>query len=139
LTTLGAWNSSEMPVFPSDDGGATFGNPVNGAPGFTGELDKPWMAVDNFSGTGNGNVYLAFREFYGGNSIYLTRSTDHGATWGPTGGVQIVDASANWTEGALGAQVVVGKDHSVYVMWLDHLSTSYAIKMRRSDDQAVTF
>jgi hypothetical protein len=139
LSTLGFWDGTQLPVFRSDDGGATFGAPVNGAPGFFGSLDKEWLTVDNFTGTGNGHVYMAFREFGGGDSIYLTRSTDNGNTWGPSGGVQIVDASADPFEGALGPQVVVGRDHSVYVFWLDGIGATYDIKMRRSDNLGVSF
>ena len=139
FATLGWQNRSVMPIFRSDDGGASFNAPVNGAPGFFGELDKEWIAVDNFPGTGQGNVYLAFREFGGTEGIFLTRSTDGGATWGPEGGVEIVDTSADWFEGALGPQVVVGADHSVYVFWLDGIDETYDIMMRRSDDRGVTF
>lgn len=118
---------SGVQVFKSTDNGATFGAPVNGAPGTTGFDDKEWITVDNFPGSGQGNVYLAWREFGGSNGIRLTRSTDGGATWGPSGGVSIA-------AGGQGAFVVVGADHSVYVFWW-----SGGIFVRRSTDQGVTF
>ena len=53
-------------VFRSADNGVSFSPPVNGAPGLVAGVDandKPWIAVDNFSGPGNGNVYLTWRDF----------------------------------------------------------------------------
>ncbi|MGH8743453.1 MAG: sialidase family protein, partial [Burkholderiales bacterium] len=58
----------------------------------------------------------------------LTRSTDDGLTWGPSGGVTIA-------AGGQGAQVAVGTDHSVYFEWLAGAS----ILIRRSTDQGLTF
>ena len=98
-----------------------------GTPGGSSE-DKQWVAVDNFAGAGNGNVYLISRNFGAGNGIYMYRSTDNGATFGPTNGVQIVS-------GMQGAFVAVGPDHSVYAFWYNGTT----IKMRKSTDQGVTF
>src|SRR5262249_46739916 len=53
--TLG-FNVATIQVFHSDDGGATWSAPVNGTPG-GGDMDKDWLAVDNFAGAGQGNVY----------------------------------------------------------------------------------
>src|SRR5437879_2697395 len=80
---------SGIQVFRSTTNGATFGAPINGAPGFGGGdfLDKDWIAADSAGGAGQGNIYLVFRNFAGGgagsraNGIYLTRSTDGGNTW----------------------------------------------------------
>ncbi len=55
-------------VFRSDDNGITWMAPVNGTPGGSSE-DKQWIAVDNFAGPGNGNVYLISRSFGSGNGI----------------------------------------------------------------------
>lgn len=115
LSTLN-FSGSGLRVFRSDDNAATWRAPVEGAPGYGGSdfLDKEWITVDNFAGTGNGTVYLMFRNFAGGgggslpNGMYLTRSTDGGATFGPTGGTSI------FAGGGQGAWVVVGPDHSVY-------------------------
>jgi hypothetical protein len=102
------FSGSGMDVFHSDDGGATWSAPVQGAPGKNGLQDKEWIAVDNFSGAGNGNLYLVERDFGSGNGIYFFRSTNQGATFGPNGGTLI--ASGNQ-----GAFVTVGPDHAVYV------------------------
>ncbi|MFN0158129.1 MAG: FlgD immunoglobulin-like domain containing protein [Bacteroidota bacterium] len=127
LSTLGFSGASTIQMFRSDNNGATWMAPVNATPG-GGDEDKQWHAVDNFAGTGNGNVYLISRNFGSGNGIYVYRSTDHGATFGPSAGVQIVS-------GKQGAFIAVAPDHSVYAFWYDGTS----IKVRKSTDFGVSF
>ena len=113
------------------------------APGFSpfDFLDKPWIAVDNAAGKGQGNVYQVFTDISttdGG--IYLTRSTDGGVTWGPSGGVKLNGADfINRSVG--GADVVVGPDHTVYVFYLlqNLFSGAARIVMQKSTDFGVTF
>src|SRR5207245_522613 len=81
FATLGFTDGNVIQVFRSTDNGATWLAPVNGTPGGATE-DKQWISVDNFAGSGNGNVYLVARNFGAGNGIYFTRSTDGGATFG---------------------------------------------------------
>src|SRR5204862_221789 len=70
LATLSSGASNVIQVFKSTDGGVTFGAPVNGLPGAVGgSLDKEWLAVDNFTGAGQGNVYLIVRDFGNANAI----------------------------------------------------------------------
>lgn len=126
FATLG-FSVNTIQVFHSDDNGVTWSAPAVGTPGGASE-DKEWIAVDNFAGAGNGNVYLISRNFSTGNGIYLYRSTDHGATFGPTGGTLI-------TTGSQGAYVTVGPDHAVYAFWY----VGSTIQMRKSVDQGVTF
>jgi hypothetical protein len=133
------FSGSGMQCFRSTDNGATFTAPVNCAPGTSGFQDKEWITVDNFPGAGRGNVYLVWRDFGPGNAIKFSRSTDGGATYGPSGGTVIA------AEGAFnvqGAYVTVGPDHAVYVFWLDQSAgsgTPNIIKMRKSTDQGLTF
>jgi hypothetical protein len=131
----------------SYDGGATFQTAVDAAPGFASNdsLDKPWIAVDNTPGQGQGNVYVVFTPYLYTSTgvqdqgIYLTRSTDGSASWGPSGGVPIMTPKGN--QGAVnahGAFVAVGPDHSVYVFWWD-FSDGATIRMSKSTDFGATF
>ena len=128
FATLGFTSSNFIQVFRSTDNGATWLAPINAAPGKTGMQDKEWITVDNFVGSGNGNVYLVERDFGAGNGIYLFRSTDGGGTFGPSGGTAIVSSNQ-------GAFVTVSPDHSVNAYWWDGLG----IRVRKSTDQGVTF
>src|SRR6516164_7245717 len=68
FATLGYSNGNVIQVFRSTDNGATFGAPVNAAPGFSSlnQLDKEWITVDNASGSGQGNDYATFTDFSNG-------------------------------------------------------------------------
>ncbi len=127
FSTLG-YSVSTIQVFRSDNNGLTYLAPVNGTPGGSSE-DKQWIAVDNFAGSGNGNVYLISRRFGGSQGIYMFRSTDNGNTFGPSGGVSIFS-------GGQGAFVTVGPDHSVYAFYYNGLTS---IQVRKSTDFGVTF
>jgi hypothetical protein len=134
FATLGNSNSNVIQVFRSTDSGATFGAPINGAPGFdsTHIEDKEWITVDNAAGVGQGNVYLVFTDFsnsgFTDNGIYLTRSTNGGATW----------STPLALGGSQGGYVTVGPEHTVYVFyWVS--GPSQTIQMRNSTNQGVTF
>jgi subtilisin-like proprotein convertase family protein len=137
LTTL-AFTNAGIQVFASTDNGQTFGQPVNAFPGFSNNdfFDKEWIAVDNATGTGQGNVYVVSRDFSGSSAvggIYFSRSTDGGQTFTVSS-----NTNPNIVVGQQGAFVTVGPDHSVYVFWYDS-SSSRTIKMRKSTDFGVTF
>src|SRR5688572_4927191 len=53
LSTLG-FNPTVVQIFRSDNNGVTWLPPVIGTPGGISE-NKPWITVDNYAGTGNGN------------------------------------------------------------------------------------
>jgi hypothetical protein len=126
-------------VFRSSDNGVTFAAPINGSPGFVpgvDQQDKDWLTVDNFPGPGQGNVYLAWRDYSSNsanNGIMFTRSTDDGRTWGPSGGTFLGAGAVQ------GADVVVGPDHAVYVFWLSFANNHWNILMRKSTDFGATF
>jgi len=110
-------------VFQSTDNGQTFSTPVNAtakqASNINDIFDKPWLAVDNNPGTGNGTVYLAFAYFpqSGTGGIYLTSSPD-GKNWPLLDGTHssaIQIASGNLD----GPQVLVTPNHDVWVVYLN--------------------
>jgi len=149
LATLGETTGEKIQLFRSFDNGLTFTAPVNATPGFidSGDFeDKPWIAVDNYAGNGQGNVYLAWRHYSNGSfgtivpyGIRFTRSTNGGTSWGPNQGLLIAPEDANEVQGAY---VTIGPDHAVYVFWLDQSAgegTPNIIKMRKSTDQGVSF
>ncbi len=130
MSTLGFTLSNTLQIFRSTDNGATWGTPISGSPGQpSGNQDKEWIAVDNFAGTGNGYVYMFWRNFGTPSGMNFSRSTNDGVTWtvlhGPLSGVT----------GGQGAYVVVGPDHAVYCFWLNGTS----ISVRKSTDLGVTF
>ncbi|MBI4852869.1 MAG: proprotein convertase P-domain-containing protein [Acidobacteria bacterium] len=132
-----AFTNSGIQIFRSTDNGLTYTQPTNAFPGFQNAdfFDKEWIAVDNATGTGQGNVYVVSRLFSGSSNvsgIYFSRSTDQGNTFSvPVGTPNIVT-------GQQGAYVTVGPDHSVYVFWYDS-SAGRRIRMRKSTDLGVTF
>jgi hypothetical protein len=130
FSTLGFNSPSTIQMFRSDDNGATWMPPTNATPGGSSE-DKQWHVVDNYPGTGNGYVYMISRRFGTGPGIYVFRSTDHGETFTPSGGVNIVSANQ-------GAYIVVGPDHTVYAFWYAS-GTPDQLFMRKSTDFGVTF
>jgi len=130
FSTLGFSAPGNIQMFRSDDNGVSWSAPVNATPGGSTE-DKQWHTVDNFPGSGNGNVYLVSRRFGttgGGPGIYFFRSTDHGNTFGPTNGTLIV-------AGSQGAFITVAPDHSINAFWY----AGTTLQMRKSTDQGLTF
>ena len=73
---------------------STWSAPVNGTPG-QGRPARTRNGSPSITSPapGNGNVYLVERDFGAGNGIYFFRSTDHGATFGPSGGTLIVSGN----------------------------------------------
>jgi hypothetical protein len=64
-------------IFKSTNGGASWGTPVSAFGG-----DKEWMAVDNTSGPGSGNVYQNWNvQFSSVANMSFTRSTNGGASY----------------------------------------------------------
>ncbi len=137
LATLAA-NTNGLNIYSSTDNGLTWNGPVNGAPGtLASDGDKEWIAVDNFVGSGNGNVYHAYRDFGSSHpGVLFTRSTDAGVTFSPNPGLTIASGAAGNVQGAF---VFVGSDHAVYVGFYDSTTTPDSIRVRKSTDQGLTF
>jgi hypothetical protein len=139
IGTKGGDGRSIVPVYRSDDGGATWSFGRNASPlaPATDKLqDKEWLAVDTrASGTGAGNVYVCWRRFGGANGIQFSRSTDNGLTF--TQRSTKLSASATNVQSC---QVAVSPlDGAVYVSWLDATSETPEIHVRTSTDQGAHF
>lgn len=133
LATLAFNVTNAIPVFKSTNGGQSFGAPVNGIPGGS-DLDKDWMAIDNFNGAGKGTIYVCATDFgFSPARIVVTHSTDGGATFGPSGGVILSS-----TGQSQGCSVAVAPDHSVSVAYFRGNAPN-ALFIRRSTDGGVTF
>jgi hypothetical protein len=138
-------------VYRSTNNGGTFASPIIASPGFVPGVDvadKGWMAVDNYPGPGYGNVYLAWTDYFtekngtqDNGGTFLTRSTDDGQTWGPSGGVPIVTKAIDGNEASHGTFVAVGPDHAVYVFYwsFGYQSGGETELMRKSTDFGQTF
>src|SRR3954453_1044940 len=100
----------QVAVNRSADGGATWSNPVivaNGA-----NLDKNWITCDNTATSPfYGHCYAEWDDNGNGNLIFMSNSTDGGATWSPQ-----VSTSAN--ANGLGAEPLVQPDGTVIVPYL---------------------
>jgi hypothetical protein len=128
---------SNIQVYTSTNNGQSFNAPVDGTPGTSFSQDKEWIRVDNFPGTGQGNLYLVNRDFDVGNGIIFYKSTDHGQTFGPTNGVLIASGAGGNVQGP---NVAVGPDHSVYVAYYDDVTgPAQQLRIRRSTDFGATF
>jgi hypothetical protein len=134
---------SIIPVYRSDDGGATWSFGRNASPlaPTTDKLqDKEWMAVDTrASGTGAGNVYVCWTRFpaSGWGGIQFSKSTDHGLTFTQ----RSTRLSANKVD-VQSCQVAVNPlNGDVYVSWTDASADDDApeIHVRVSTDQGSHF
>jgi len=117
-----------IPLWQSTDGGVNFGNPINVHSEIT-STDKPWITVDNATGTGQHDVYLTFTSF-GAIAIRLTVSTDYGVTW-PT--LQTIQ-----TGNVQSAIPVIGPDHVAYVFWWELSGGINYLKVRKVLNRGAT-
>jgi hypothetical protein len=141
FTTL-AFSGTAIPFF-SSTGNAFVTPAVNAAPGFTpGDfLDKDWMAVDNFPGPGNGNIYVTCTDFGPGGTtrVALTRSTNGGASFGPSGGTTIFGPVVFPPNEVQGSYIVVEPNHNVDVFLFGHFGAINQLGIAKSTDFGATF
>ena len=93
------------------------------APNLLGKFnDKTAIEVDRTGGSCDGNVYFSWSRFTGsgGSNIYLSRSTDHGATWSKP---MLLTTSVNDVQ--VPEVTVTGNGH-VYVTWVATLGNKKA-------------
>jgi len=125
---------STIGVARSGDGGRTWSALVEASTGRDpcDVQDKPWLAVDTASvSSGRGNVYVAWSEEdaqSGTVRMLASRSTDSGGSFGVP---DVLDPGG----GGIGAQIAVGPEGDVYVVWLDGTVLFFA----RSTDEGKTF
>jgi hypothetical protein len=120
-----------------------------GTPGppFTGATpDKPNLVVDQTTGPGSGNVYVAWTRvhtLHGGEwTILFSRSTDRGATFSSP---QIVaagaGAAASFGRFNISTDMAVGPDGTVYLVWQSNISPGVptSVFLARSTDYGRSF
>lgn len=98
-------------MYRSIDGGQTWETPADIEDPANG--DKPWLAIDNTGGMGDGHLYGGWNNFNLGGYCYV-ESTDGGATWTPS--KRIADAGGTqWM-----MHMVVGPEGEVYAAWKNY-------------------
>jgi hypothetical protein len=115
---------SDIQYIRSTDNGATFGDIVN-LSNYSGWSINPQIAVSQ-----DNNVYVVwtnnFQEKYG--QIFLTRSTDNGATFG-----DIVNLS-NYSGWSINPQIAVSQDNNIYVVWTNNATGNEEIFFKKDID-----
>ena len=116
ISTLGLRSSggTDLLTSRSTDGGLTWNNPVNTAPGPPGSFyDKNWITCDTTTTSPfYGNCYSQWDDANSGNLMLMSTSTDGGLTWGPP------KSTANNERGTIGGQPVVLGSGKVVVPFL---------------------
>jgi hypothetical protein len=122
-----------IPVFRSTDGGVTFAAPVNAAPGAT-IVDYPSIASDNDAASPfYGRLYAAYRESGGSQGMRISRSTDAGVTWAPSGGVAVSSSTSGY-----GASLAMMTSGNLGVSFFSQ-GTPSTIQFTKSTDGGITF
>ena len=85
--------------------------------------DKTAIEVDRTGGSCDGNVYFAWSRFngFGNNAIYVSRSTDHGATWSSPDKVTV-----NGVQGVQNPDIAITGNGHVYVVFREFRSNGSA-------------
>ena len=94
-----------VPLWRSTNGGESFLPPVNVVPGLTASVtddaDGPQLAVDNFSGVGQGDVYMAVAWYNGAQQPLLVSRSTNGTDWqvmtqiGSAAGLHMITVTPN--------------------------------------------
>jgi hypothetical protein len=106
-------------VSSSTDNGTTWGAPVKAVPAELGYLaDKPWMQVDDSSGSALKNsIYISSTQFASNSDsqIWVAHSTDGGKTWTD----KAVGTKQHYpTAVDQFSDLAVGSDGTVYATWI---------------------
>ncbi len=128
-----------VPVWRSTDNGDTIQAPVNVASSMTNQfwddvMDGAFIVVDNFPGTGQGDVYLSFSWIHRQSGLILCRSTNGALGW------QVIQQITNIPTNRIyiaGGNVFMTTNHEVCLGWsLSYTNTFY---IARSTDRGQTF
>src|SRR5215216_1015303 len=110
---------------PQNDGKRFVGSEIvahgSSAPNLLGVFhDKTAIEVDRTGGACDGNVYFAWSRFngFGSNAIYISRSTDHGATWSTPARVTV-----NGVQGVQNPDIAITGNGHVYLVFREFRST----------------
>ncbi len=131
-----------IPLWKSTDGGVTFGIPSAVRADIIG-TDKPWITVDNATGTGQHDVYLTGQTITNSPfKLWLTVS-ENGAlnNWSTLPALRTVgDVDGATTVSAVAsAIIVVGPNHVAYVVWFERHSDGINwLKMRKVENRGTT-
>ncbi|NIS35432.1 MAG: DUF11 domain-containing protein, partial [Actinobacteria bacterium] len=160
IATIGG--NPAIGVANSSDDCQNFAAPADASPVASGIAnttlnDKPWIAVDNTGGAGDGNVYACWTRFFclegpaancsnnmdddndgqvdeGSSELRFSRSLDGGASFQNE---QILQPGGT---APFGCSVDVGPGGEVYVAWADRVgATAGDIQFRSSMDQGQNF
>src|SRR6266851_6867166 len=107
----------------------TYQPSINTVPGLVADyagqyLDGPAITVDNFAGASQGSVYLDYvLDHDSAKLVFLFRSTPGGTNWTKV-------AQLGFAAG--GAQVAIGTNHEVYVVWKEITNGGTSLKFTLS-------
>ncbi len=133
-----------IPFWKSTNGGVSFEAPIIVRDEIV-QSDKPWIAVDIASGTGEHDVYLGCIGNTGTNSpttnrLWLTVSTNYGTNWSSP-----LTIRERNVENVIAMQCLIpvaGPNHTIYSFWFERTTVSGSstnwIKMRQVRDRGVT-
>ncbi|MCL5099258.1 MAG: glycoside hydrolase, partial [Candidatus Omnitrophica bacterium] len=120
----------------STDSGVTFGQPTTVRDEII-RTDKPWITVDNTTGTGQHDVYLNFTSFANPTRLWLATSTNGDLNNWTTNLLREVDGTI--VSDLQSAIVVVGPDHVAHVVWFERTGAGVNwLKARKVQNRGAT-
>lgn len=150
VTWIGGFTSDVQYFNKSTDGGLTFGTPVQVASGpvpvipwsQSGGTTFPSIATDISGGPRNGYIYITWCDGTNGDcDVFLSRSTDHGATWSSR--VRVNNDGIGNGKVQAWPWIAVNNDGSIAINFFDTRNTpnnnTIEAWIARSNDGGLTF